>query len=68
MLGVFIHCWVHLAGVSGEKKTYTGSSIIIINYLAFSTAIERWDRVDGSRALWMMCSNYRTHHQTGLSG
>ena len=64
MLGVLIHCWVQLAGVSGGEKTYSGSSIIIIIYPALSLAIGRRDRVDGSRGHWMMHSNYRTCHQT----
>ena len=35
MLGALIHCWVHLVGVSGGEKAYSGSSIIIIIYPTF---------------------------------
>ena len=47
MLGALIYCWVHLAGVSGGEKTYSGSSIIIIIYPALSLAIGGQDRIDG---------------------
>jgi len=63
MLGALIHCWVHLAGVSDGEKTYSGSSIIIIIYPAFSLAIGGRDGVDGSGGHWMTRSNYRTRHQ-----
>ena len=39
MLGALIHCWVHLAGVSGGEKTYLGSSTIIKIYPTLSVAI-----------------------------
>ena len=68
MLGALICCWVQLAGVSGGEKTYAGSIIIIIIYPALSLAIGGQDRVDSSRGHWMTCSNYRTHHQSWLSG
>ena len=68
MLGVLIHYWVQLAGVSGGEKTYAGSSIIIKFYPALSLAIGGRDGMDGSRRHWMMHSNYRTCHQTWLSG
>jgi energy-converting hydrogenase Eha subunit G len=54
MLGVLIHCWVHLAGVLGGEKTYSGSGIIIKIYPALSLATEGWDGMDGGGALWMM--------------
>jgi len=53
MLGVLIHCWVHLVGVSGGGKMYSGSRIIIKIYPTLSLAIAGQGRVDGSRALWM---------------
>ena len=42
MLGVLIHCWVHLVGVSGGNKTYLGSSIIMKIYptLPFNQLLE----------------------------
>jgi len=58
---------VQLAGVSGGENLYSGSSIIIIIYPALSLATGVRDGMDGGGALWMMCSNYRTHHQTQLS-
>ena len=54
MLGPAPRCWVHLAGVSGGENIYLGSSILIINYPALSTAIGGRDGVDGGRAYWMM--------------
>ena len=39
ILGALIHVWVHLAGVSGGEKTYSGSSIIIKIYPTVSLAI-----------------------------
>jgi hypothetical protein len=68
MLGALIHCWVHLAGVSGGGKTYLGSSIIIKIYPALSLAIRGRDGMDGGGGHWMTHSNYRTRHQTWLSG
>jgi hypothetical protein len=68
MLGALIHCWVHLAGVSGGEKSYSGSSIIIINYPALSLAIGGRDGMDGGGGHWMTHSNYRTRHQSWLSG
>ena len=68
MLGALIHCWVHLAGVSGGEKTYLGSSIFIKVYPALSLAIGERDGMDGGGGHWMMRSNYRTHHQSWLSG
>ena len=45
MLGALIHCWVHLAGVSGGVKLYSGSIMIIKNCPALSTALggAGWD-------------------------
>jgi hypothetical protein len=68
MLGALIHCWVHLAGVSGGEKTYSGSSIIIKIYPTLSLAIGGRDGMDGGGGHWMTCSNYRTCHQSWLSG
>ena len=68
MLGVLIHCWVHLAGVSGGEKAYSGSSIIIIIYPTLSPAIGGQDGMDGIGGHWMTHSNYRTRHQLWLSG
>jgi hypothetical protein len=68
ILGALIHRWVHLAGVSGGEKTYSGSGIIIKIYPALSLAIGGRDRVDAGGGHWMMCSNYRTRHQSWLSG
>jgi hypothetical protein len=68
MLGVPSCCWVHLAEILGREKTYLGSSILINIYPALSAAIGGRDRMDCSRALWMTCSNYRTHHQSWLLG
>jgi hypothetical protein len=68
MLGALIHCWVQLAGVSGGEKTYLGSSIIIKIYPALSLAIGGRDRMDGGGGHWMTHSNYRTRHQSWLSG
>ena len=47
MLGALIHCWVHLAGVSGGEKTYSGSSIITKIYPTLSLAIGGRDGMDG---------------------
>jgi hypothetical protein len=68
MLGALIHCWVHLAGVSGREKTYLGSTIIIKIYPALSLAIGGREGMDGGGGHWMMCSNYRTRHHSWLSG
>jgi hypothetical protein len=68
MLGAPIHCWVQLAGPWGGKKTYLGSSIIIKIYPALSLAIGGGDGMDGGGGHWMTHSNYRTRHQTCLSG
>ena len=68
MLGALIHCWVHLAGVSGREKTYPGSSITIKIYPTLSLAIGGRDGVDGVGGHWMTCSIIRTRHQTWLSG
>ena len=68
MLGALIHFWVQLAGVSGGEKTYTGSSILIKIYPTLSLAIRGRDGMDGGGGHWMMHSNYRTHHQSRLSG
>ena len=68
MLGAPIHCWVQLAGLWGRKKTYLGSSTIIKIYPALSLAIGGRDRMDGGGGHWMTHSNYRTHHQSWLSG
>ena len=69
MLGALIYCWVHLAGVSGGEKTYSaGSSIIIKIYPALSLAIGGRDGMDGGGGHWMTRSNYRTCHQSWLSG
>jgi len=67
MGGALIHCWVQLAGVSGGE-TYTGSSILIKIYPTLSLAIGGRDRMDGSGGHWMTHSNYRTRHQSWLSG
>ena len=53
MLGVLIHCWVQLAGVSGGEKTYSGSGIIIKIYPALSLDIGGWDGMDCSGRIWM---------------
>jgi len=68
MLGALIHCWVQLAGVSGGEKTYTGSSILIKIYPTLSLAIGGRDGMDGGGGHWMTHSNYRTRHQSWLSG
>ena len=68
MLGALIHCWVHLAGVSGGEKTYLGSSIIIKIYPTLSLAIGGRDGMDGGGGHWMTRSNYRAHHQSWLLG
>jgi len=47
---------VHLAGVSGGEKIYSGSSIIIKIYPALSLAIGGRDGVDGSGGHWMTSS------------
>ena len=67
MLGALIHCWVHLVGVLGGEKTYSGSSIIIKFYPALSLAIGGRDGMDGGGGHWMTHSNYRTRHQSWLS-
>jgi hypothetical protein len=66
MLGAPIHCWVHLAGVSGGEKTYSGSRIIIKIYPALSLATGGRDGMDGGGGHWMTRSNYRTRHQSWL--
>ena len=53
MLRALIHCWVHLAGVSGGEKMYSGSRIIIKIYPALSLAIAGWGGVDGGGRHWM---------------
>ena len=53
ILGALIHCWAHLAGVSGGEKTYAGSSIIIKIYPALSPSIGGRDGMDAGGALWM---------------
>jgi hypothetical protein len=68
MLGALTHCWVQLAGVSGGEKTYSGSSIIIKIYPTLSLAIGGRDGMDGGGGHWMTRSNYRTRHQSWLSG
>ena len=68
MLGALIHCWMHLAGVSGGEKSYSGSSIIIKIYPALSLAIGGRDGMDGGGGHWMTCSIIRTRHQSWLSG
>jgi hypothetical protein len=68
MLGAPPRCWARLAGVSSGEKTYLGSSILINIYPALSAAIGGRDGMDCSGALWMTCSNYRTRHQSWLSG
>ena len=68
MLGALICCWVQLAGVLGREKTYSGSIIIIKFYPALSLAIGGRDGMDGSGRHWMTRSNYRTGHQSLLSG
>jgi hypothetical protein len=66
--GALICCWVQLAGVSGGEKTYAGSIIIIIIYPALSLVIGGRDGMDGGGGHWMTRSNYRTRHQSWLSG
>jgi len=61
------HCWVCLAGVSGNKKKYLGSSIIKTFYPALSAAIREQDGMDCSRCFWMTCSIYRSCHQLWAS-
>jgi hypothetical protein len=68
MLGALICCWVQLAGVSGGEKTYSGSRIIIKIYPVLSLAIGGRDGMDGGGGHWMTCANYRTSHQSWLSG
>ena len=68
MLGVLIHCWVHLAGVLGRENTYLGSTIIMKIYPALSLAIGGQEGMDGSGGHWMMHSNYRTCRHSWLSG
>jgi hypothetical protein len=68
MLGALIHCWVQLVEVSGREKTYSGSSIIIKIYPAFSTAIGGRDGMDGGGGHWMTHSNYRTRHHSCSPG
>ena len=68
MLGALIHYWVHLVGVWGGEKTYSGSSIIIKIYPALFLAIGGQDGMDGGRGHWMTHSNYRTRHQSWLLG
>jgi len=53
MLGCPPRCWAHLAGVSGEVKMYSGSSIIVKIYPALSATIRGRDGVDASRCIWM---------------
>jgi len=60
--------WAHLAEVSGGENLYSGSRIIIIIYPARSLAIGGRDGVDGGGGHWMTRSNYRTRHQSWLSG
>ena len=67
MLGVLIHCWVHLVGVLGREKTYSGSRIIIKFYPTLSLAIGGRDGMDGGEGHWMTHSNYRTCHQSWFS-
>ena len=57
-------CWAHWAGVSEGEKTYLGSSIIMKIYPAISLVIAGRDGMDGRRRIWMMCSIYRTRHQS----
>jgi len=61
MQGVMLVGW-------GDVNTYLGSSLIIKIYPALSLTIGGRDRMDGSRRHWMAHSNYRTHHQSWLSG
>jgi hypothetical protein len=68
MLGVLIHCWVLLVGVSGGGKMYSGSSIIIKIYPALSLAIGGRDGMDGGGGHWMTCSINSTPHPSWLSG
>jgi hypothetical protein len=49
-------CWVHLAGVSGGVKSYSGFIIIIKIYPALSATVGGQDGMDCSRHLWMTCS------------
>ena len=58
-------CWVHLAGVSGGKKKYLVSSILIKIYPTLFTAIGGWDGMDASGAQWMTCAIYSTRHPSG---
>jgi nitrate reductase NapE component len=58
------HCWAHLVGVSGRKKIYSWSIIIIKIYPALSAAVGGQDGMDCSRRLWMTCSIYGTCHQS----
>jgi len=55
---------VHLAGVSGGKKIYLGSSIIMEIYPAASLIIGGRDGMDGRRRIWMTCSINKTRHQS----
>jgi hypothetical protein len=68
MLGRLTRYWVQLAGVLGGEKTYSGSSIIIKIHPTISLVIGGRDGVDGGGGHWMTHSNYRTRHQSWLSG
>ena len=60
-------CWVHLAGVSGGKKKYLVSSILIKIYPTLFTAIGGWDGMDASGAQWMTCAINSTRHPSVLA-
>ena len=47
------HCWAHLACISGGEILYLGSSILIVNFPAFTAAIWGWDWMDADNVFWM---------------
>ena len=55
-------------GVLGQVNLYLGLITLINTYLALFAAIGGQDGVDAGRTHWMTHSNYRTCHQTCLSG
>jgi hypothetical protein len=68
MLGRLFAVGCNWRGFRGGKKTYAGSIIIIIIYPALSLVIGGRDGMDGGGGHWMTRSNYRTRHQSWLSG
>ena len=67
MLGALTRCWVHLAGVSGGEKTYSGSIIVIKIYPTLSLAIGGRDGMDAGGAHWMTCAIFSTHDTWALA-